>query len=124
MTVWLIIQLLAAFFCVVGPFIMQAKESLHPPMNIPSLGTFGIIIMAAFYFVVAGFINGVIVGGRLGWPWYGTAAVSLAAAAVGAAGSYSLLYPMALKGGTMLTILGGLGLALLLTGNLFIPRLV
>jgi hypothetical protein len=121
--IWLIVQVLAALPFVVLPFILQARESLHPPMNTPSLGTFGIVMSAALYYIVVGLINGVLVGGRMGWPWYGTAALALAAATIGAVASYYLLYAMAVKGGTALTIIGGLGLAVLVAANILGPRL-
>jgi len=122
--IWLVLQLVAAVPLIVLPFVMQAKESLHPPMNTPSLGTFGIVMMAAVYFVVAGLINGVIVGTRLAWPWYGTGSIALAAAALGALGSYKLLYAMASKGGVGITIAGGLGLAAMFAANVIGPRLL
>ncbi len=123
MLIWQIIQVVAALFLVLLPFVMQAKESLHPPMNTPSLGTFGIVVMAAVYFLVVGIVNGVFLASRLHWPWYGTLGLAIAAAAVGAVGSYWLLYTMATKGGTAWTIAGGVGLAAMFLVNLLAPRL-
>ncbi len=123
MLIWQILQVVAALVLVLLPYIMQAKESLHPPMNTPSLGTFGIVMMAACYFLVAGIVNAVILSSRLHWPWYGTLGLAIAAAAVGSVGSYWLLYTMATKGGTAWTIAGGVGLAALFLVNLLAPRL-
>jgi hypothetical protein len=121
---WTILQLLAAAFCVLLPFILQARESLHPPMNPPSLGTFGIVMMAALYFTLTGLVNGFVTALRAGWPWYAGLGVGVLAAAAGAVGSYWLLYWMASKGGTTVTLVGGLGLTLLLAANILGPRLV
>jgi hypothetical protein len=124
MALWQVLELMAALPLVLMPFIMQARESLHPPMNPPSLGTFGIVMMAAFYFVLAGLVNGFIVGGRLHWPWYGSLGLALAIAGIGAAGSFWLLYSMASTGGKTWTIAGGVGLAVLLAANVLGPGLV
>jgi hypothetical protein len=120
----MIAQLVAVLPFVVLPYAVQARESLHPPMNTPSLGTFGVVMSAAVYFTVVGLINGIIASSRLGWPWYGGLGLGLVAASVGAVASYSLLYTMALKGGVVITVAGGLGLILLSGLNILGPRML
>jgi len=124
MTLWLILQMVAAIPMVVMPFVMQARESWRPPMNTPTLGTFGIVMMASFYFVVAGMVNGGIAGVRLGWPWYGTGVLSAGATAIGVVGAYKVLYVMAVRGGKALTVMGGVVLGAMVAGFAAAPFLV
>lgn len=124
MSLWQGLELLAALPLVLMPFIMQARESLRPPMNTPSLGAFGIVMMTAFYFVIAGLVNGFIVGSRLHWPWYGSLGAAVTSATIGAVGSYWLLYSMATAGGKPATIVAGVGLLGIVAANLLGPRLV
>lgn len=123
MTIWIVLQVVGSLLMVVLPFAVQARESWKPPMATPSLGTVGIVMMAVMYFFVAGLVNGGIVGERLGWAWYGTGAISLAAAGIGVVVSYRVLYSMAERGGKGLTVLGGVVLGVMVVVGIVGPGL-
>lgn len=116
--IWQAVQGAGALFFVAFPYAMQARESWRPPMGTPSLGTFGIVMMASFYFIVVGLINGILFASFRHWGVLASIGVGIVAAAVGAIASYAVLLKMASTGGKVWTIAGGVVLATLTAVNI------
>lgn len=119
---WQVLQIISAIPLVALPIFVQAKESLDEPARPVSLGTFGIVMMCATWFAVAGLINAVVVSRLLGWHWAVALLLGVAASATGAAVASSLLYTMATVGGRGLTFAGTAMIAAMVLVNVMGPR--
>lgn len=120
--VWQIAQLAGCLVLVVPCFLGQAAESIKPPMNTPSLGTFGIIMMISTYFAGASFVNTALIGRALGWHAAPTILASLAVAAALAFGTGWMMHVLATRGGVTLVALVAATLLALLIVNVGGPR--
>lgn len=120
--VWQVLLLLAGVMFVILPFWVQADETLHLPPTEPSLGTFGIVMMAAFYFFAGALIGTGLLAWGLRWPWYAAMPAALAAA-IGAAFIAGWLFMhLATHRGWAPVLIGGAGLLVLMILVVGTPR--